>query len=115
VQKVYPAAEAQHWLREYGPNRSEKVAWSPAVLRLLRKPVQFFSVILWIVAALAFVAKWSAPGQGMSRIGYALIAVILITGIFTFWQEYCVERTLDALENCCRPKSAYCAVGRCFA
>jgi calcium-translocating P-type ATPase len=93
------SAEAQHRLREYGPNRIEKIARVPAVLRLLREFVQFFSVILWVAAALAFVAEWSAPGQGMSRIGYALIGVILITGIFTFWQEYRVERTLDALEK----------------
>jgi sodium/potassium-transporting ATPase subunit alpha len=97
--KGLSSAEAQHRLREYGPNRIEKIARAPAVLRLLREFVQFFSVILWVAAALAFVAEWSAPGQGMSRIGYALIGVILITGIFTFWQEYRVERTLDALEK----------------
>jgi sodium/potassium-transporting ATPase subunit alpha len=67
------SAEAQHRPREYGPNRIEKIARAPAVLRLLREFVQFFSVILWVAAALAFVAEWSAPDQGMSRIGYALI------------------------------------------
>ena len=41
-------------------------------------------MILWVAAALAFVAEWSAPGQGMSRIGYALVAVILISGAFSF-------------------------------
>jgi sodium/potassium-transporting ATPase subunit alpha len=66
---------------------------------LLREFVQFFSVILWVAAALAFVTEWSAPDQGMSRIGYALIGVILITGISTFWQECRIERTLDALEK----------------
>jgi sodium/potassium-transporting ATPase subunit alpha len=93
------AAEAQRRLREYGPNRIEKIARTPAALRLLREFVQFFSVILWVAAALAFVAEWSAPGQGMARIGYALIGVILVSGIFSFWQEYRVEQTLNALQK----------------
>ena len=93
------AAEAERRLSEYGPNRIEKMARTPAALRLLREFVQFFSVILWVAAALAFVAEWSAPGQGMARIGYALIGVILVSGIFSFWQEYRVEQTLDALQK----------------
>ena len=93
------SAEARHRLREHGPNRVEKIARTPAGLRLLREFVQFFSVILWVAAALAFVAEWSAPGQGMARIGYALIGVILVSGIFSFWQEYRVEQTLNALQQ----------------
>jgi sodium/potassium-transporting ATPase subunit alpha len=93
------AAEALRRLREYGPNRIEKIARTPAGLRLLREFVQFFSVILWIAAGLAFIAEWSAPGQGMARIGYALIGVILVSGIFSFWQEYRVEQTLNALQK----------------
>lgn len=93
------ATEAQRRLREYGPNCIEKMARTPAALRLLREFVQFFSVILWVAAALAFVAEWSAPGEGMARIGYALIGVILVSGIFSFWQEYRVEQTLDALQK----------------
>jgi sodium/potassium-transporting ATPase subunit alpha len=93
------AAEAGRRLREYGPNRVEKIARAPAGLRLLREFVQFFSIILWVAAALAFVAEWSAPGQGMARIGYALIGVILVSGIFSFWQEYRVEQTLNALQK----------------
>lgn len=86
-------------LREFGPNRAEKVAGAPPVLRLLKEFVQFFSVILWIAAALAFVAEWSAPGQGMARIGFAIIAVILVSGAFSFWQEHRVEQTLEALQK----------------
>jgi sodium/potassium-transporting ATPase subunit alpha len=90
------ATEAAGRLRDYGPNRVERIARTPAALRLLREFVQFFSVILWIAAALAFVAEWSAPGQGMARIGFAMIGVILISGFFSFWQEHRAERTLRA-------------------
>ena len=35
----------------------------------------------------------------MARIGYAIVVVILVSGLFSFWQEYRVERTLDALQK----------------
>ena len=91
-------------LRDFGPNCMEKVAGMPPVLRLLKEFVQFFSVILWIAAALAFVAEWSAPGQGMARIGFAIITVILVSGAFSFWQEHRVEQTLEALQKLLPPQ-----------
>src|SRR5271155_3411037 len=91
-------------LREFGPNRMEKVAGAAPVLRLLKEFVQFFSVILWIAAGLAFVAEWSAPGQGMARIGFAIIAVILVSGAFSFWQEHRVEQTPEALQKLLPPQ-----------
>jgi calcium-translocating P-type ATPase len=92
-------AEADRRLREYGPNRVEKVARQWPLWRLLKEFTRFFSVILWCAAALAFLAERFDPGQGMARIGYAVIAVILISGIFSFWQEYRIEQTLAALQR----------------
>ncbi len=91
--------EAERRRREFGPNRVEKVAREPALWRLLKEFTRFFSVILWCAAGLAFLAEWFDPGQGMARIGYAVIVVILISGAFSFWQEYRVERTLAALQK----------------
>ena len=39
------------------------------------------------------------PGQGMAKIGYAIIVVIVVSGLFSFWQEYRVEQTLAALRK----------------
>ena len=91
------SSEIARRLAEYGPNKIERIARTPVALRLLREFVHFFSVILWIAAGLAFVAEWSAPGQGMAKIGFALISVILVSGLFAFWQEHRVEQTLSAL------------------
>ncbi len=91
------SGEAARRLREYGPNRVEEVAGEPLVLRFLKEFTHFFALILWLAAALAFAGEWSDPGQGMARVGYAVVAVILISGLFSFWQEYRVERTLAAL------------------
>ena len=46
-----------------------------------------------MAAGLAFFAEWGAPGQGMARIGFAIIAVIVLSGLFSFWQEQRAEQT----------------------
>ena len=56
-------------------------------------------MILWLAAGLAFLAEWSDPGSGMAKIGYAILAVIVVSGLFSFWQEFRVERTLAALRE----------------
>ncbi|MBI3343770.1 MAG: cation-transporting P-type ATPase [Gammaproteobacteria bacterium] len=93
------SAEAATRLREYGPNRVAEAAREPLALRLAKEFVQFFSLILWVAAGLAFLAEWSDPGQGMARLGYAIVAVILVSGLFSFWQEHRAERTLAALRR----------------
>ncbi len=91
--------EALRRLREYGPNRIEKLIRRHPVVRLAEEFTRLFSVILWIAAALAFIAEWFDPGQGMAHVGYAIIAVIFVSGLFSFWQEYRMERILAALQR----------------
>ena len=92
-------AEAEYRLLHYGPNRVEHVRRTAWPLRLLQEFTQFFSIILWIAAALAFAAELMSPGEGIARIGYALVIVILVSGLFSFLQEYRNERTLAALQE----------------
>jgi magnesium-transporting ATPase (P-type) len=49
--------EAERRLREHGLNVVREYARESLWLRLLREFVQFFSLILWVAAALAFVAR----------------------------------------------------------
>ena len=93
------STEAQRRLSEHGPNVVQELPREPLWLRFFKELVQFFSLILWAAAGLAFLAEWSTPGQGMAKIGYAIVAVILASGVFSFWQEYRVERTLTALRK----------------
>jgi sodium/potassium-transporting ATPase subunit alpha len=93
------SSEAERRRQEFGANRVEKVAREPVLWRLLKEFTRFFSVILWCAAGLAFLAEWFDPGQGMGRIGYAVITVILVSGVFSFWQEFRIEQTLAALQK----------------
>lgn len=93
------SSEAAARLKEYGPNRVEAAARQPWPLRLAREFTHLFSLILWIAAGLAFLADQFAPDQGMARVAIAVVLVILISGLFSFWQEARVERTLAAMQN----------------
>jgi len=93
------AAEVERRLREYGRNEVAAAAREPLWLRLVKEFTTFFSLILWIAAGLAFFAEWSDPGQNMGKVGYAIVTVILVSGLFSFWQEYRVERMLAALRR----------------
>ncbi|MDR3415237.1 MAG: cation-transporting P-type ATPase [Nevskia sp.] len=92
-------AEVERRLHEFGRNEVEKVSRGPVWLRFIKEFTSFFSLILWVAAGLAFFAEWSEPGQDMAKVGYDIVTVILVSGLFSFWQEYRVEKTLAALRK----------------
>jgi Ca2+-transporting ATPase len=82
--------EAQQRLERYGANRLPPLKRRSLALRLLDQMVHFMALLLWIAGVLAFVA-------GTPQLGWAIWAVVLINGLFSFWQEFQAERTLAAL------------------
>ena len=93
------ASEAARRLAEYGANHLEEVERQHLLLRFVQEFTHFFAIILWIGAVLAFVAEHFDPGQGMARLGVAIVGVVIINGIFSFWQEYKAERAVEALRQ----------------
>lgn len=92
-------AEAVHRLKEYGRNAVEPVRGEALIIRLLKEFTHFFALILWLAAGLAFFAESRQPGGGMSTLGYAMLGVIVINGVFSFWQQYRAERAITALQK----------------
>jgi len=93
------AAEAARRQSEFGPNHVEEVRREPLLIGFAREFTHFFAIILWLGAALAFFADYFEPGQGMARLGVAIVGVILINGVFSFWQAYKAERAIAALRQ----------------
>ena len=93
------ALEAQRRLKEFGRNEVVGVDREPWWLTLLKQFGHFFAIILWIAAALAFFADWQDPGQGMAALGFAIAGVVVVNGLFSFWQAHQAERALGALKK----------------
>lgn len=91
--------EAGRRLAEFGLNRIESVRQAPRLFRLVRSVTHFLACILWLAAGLAFVAAWYEFDSGMATLGVAIVGVILVNGVFSFWQEYRAERELMALQR----------------
>lgn len=91
--------EVQYRLKEYGKNEVEVVRGEALILRFLKEFTHFFALILWLAAGLAFFAESRQPGSGMSMLGYAILGVIIINGVFSFWQQYRAERAITALQK----------------
>ena len=67
--------------------------------QFLREFTHFFAIVLWVAAALALVADLSEPGHGMRALAFAIVAVIAVNGVFSFWQEYRAEKAFLALQQ----------------
>jgi len=84
--------EAHRRLRRYGPNELP-AARLPHPLRLLFAQVSHtLALLLWAAAALAFLA-------GLPQLGWAIIAIVGINALFSFWQEYRAGRLVEALHR----------------
>ena len=96
--------EAARRLEQYGHNEIRKIKGAPPWKRLLSHFTHFFAILLWIGAALAFVADQAA-------LAWAIIAVIFINAIFTFVQEYRQRRPRRHCRNSCRRRPRSSATG----
>jgi P-type Ca2+ transporter type 2C len=84
--------EAKKRLDQYGPNQIEEVKKKPVIFKFLANLYQLLALLLWAASALAFLS-------GTPQLGFAIIAVIIINAIFSFWQEYKAEQALEALKK----------------
>lgn len=85
-------AEASARRLRYGPNEIPAARGRPLVLRFVDDLTHVMAVLLWVAGAMAFVA-------GQPQLGWAIWAVVLINGVFSFWQEYRAERALAELRR----------------
>lgn len=84
--------EAQIRLKKYGPNQIEEVKKRPLIFKFLENFYNILALLLWTASILAFIS-------GTPQLGSAIIGVIIINAIFSFWQEYQAEKATEALKK----------------
>ncbi|MCJ7730255.1 MAG: cation-transporting P-type ATPase, partial [Sedimentisphaerales bacterium] len=84
--------EAENRLKQLGPNKLRKIRKKSLVMRFIYNFTNLLAILMWVGSALAFLAK-------MPEIGWAIIIVIFINAVFSFWQEFKAEKAIDALRE----------------
>lgn len=75
-----------------GPNKLPTARRPSIAKRLFRELTHFFALLLWASAALAFLAK-------LPQLSAAIIAVIVLNGVFSLIQQARADRAADRLQE----------------
>ena len=94
LDKGLTAEEAENRVLHYGANRLQHAPATPWHIKLAKNLFSFFAILLWLAGLLCFV-----PGVDLPQLGVAIITVIVINGLFAFWQEYKSDRALEMLQR----------------
>jgi Ca2+-transporting ATPase len=84
--------EAARRLNTYGRNELARPRRRNPLAAFAGNFTHLLALLLWIAAFLAFVGR-------LPELGWAIIAVILINGVFSFAQEYRASQLLEALQR----------------
>ena len=84
--------EAERLLAQHGPNAIAEAKGPSHVRRFLANFVGLLALLLWAGAALALVA-------GMPELSVAIVVVILVNAVFSYFQEHRAEQAVAALRK----------------
>jgi magnesium-transporting ATPase (P-type) len=84
--------EARRRLLADGPNVLPEPARRRWWRDFLAQLTHFFARLLWAAAGLAFIA-------GMPQLGVAIVIVVVVNGLFAYWQEARAERAAAGLRD----------------
>ncbi|XP_063888582.1 sodium/potassium-transporting ATPase subunit alpha-B-like isoform X5 [Scylla paramamosain] len=98
-------AEARRRLERDGPNALTPPKQTPEWVKFCKNLFGGFSLLLWIGAILCFIAysieaaSEEEPNNDNLYLGIVLTAVVIITGIFSYYQESKSSRIMESFKN----------------
>lgn len=100
------AAAAQKKLEEDGPNLLTPPKVTPWYVKLIKQFLNFFAILLEVAAILCFIGyALDSSSQDNLFLGIVLVVVVIITALFTFFQEFKSEKTMEKFKNFLPPAS----------
>ena len=84
--------EVSSRFQRFGPNEIREVRGKSLLQRFLVNLTHPMAILLWVASVMAYATN-------MPQLTFAIIAVIIINGIFSFWQEYRAEKTTKELQK----------------
>lgn len=103
--------EVQYRHVRYGLNTLPKISTKPWYAKLTAQFTHFFALLLWVAAGISFITALVDPSSNMLPIGWAIVIVIGLNGVFGFYQEFRTEKSLEALRNMLPSKAMVCRAG----
>src|SRR6516165_9294793 len=97
--KGLSSPEAGVRLQWDGPNALLQRKREPEIVKFLRQMTNLFALLLWVGAALSFVAEWVRPGEGNLYIAIAIVGVVLLNGSFTYYQSRKAEAIMASFRD----------------
>jgi Ca2+-transporting ATPase len=85
-------SEARSRLVRYGPNEIREARGKPLSQRFAVNLTHPMAILLWSASVMAYIGN-------MPQLGIAIVGVIMINAVFSFWQEYRAERTTKELKR----------------
>merc|ERR1719431_1958936 len=104
-------SEAKTRLEKDGPNSLTPPAKTPTWLKFIKTMFGGFAMLLWIAAALCFLAfgidasSTDEPSPDNLYIGFALTGVVILSGVFTFYQENKSSKIMESFQKMLPPKA----------
>ena len=86
------AAEANARLLQFGRNLLPRSRQTPWWIALGTNFVHLFAILLWLAALLAWLA-------GMPALTFAITLVVIVNGLFSYWQQYRAQQAVASLES----------------
>ena len=114
IKKGLTTKQAAINLKKDGPNELTPPPKESLLLKFLKIQFGGFSLLLWIAGALCFMAygiESAEVKEGETNppdylyLGIVLCVVVLLTGIFSFYQEYKADETMEKFKNMVPPRA----------
>ncbi|GFR87926.1 sodium/potassium-transporting ATPase subunit alpha [Elysia marginata] len=105
LERGLTSEQAAIHLAQYGKNQLTPPKTTPMWVKFLQTMFTGFSLLLWLGSALCFIAYFvslleSASGDTDNLgLGLVLMGVVIITGIFTFYQESKSSSIMESFKN----------------